>query len=229
MRDSIDAIAFDIDGTLYPDTAFTVRLLPFLLTNLRFMITFGQVRSDIRVLQEKGEGFPHPDFFGLQASLFARRSGLTEGEARSLIDRKIYQGWRPLFEQIKPFPHLPEAFHAFHAAGLKIGIMSDFLPDQKGDIWGLRALSDAVLGSEETGALKPSPVPFLVLAEALGVKPERVLYVGNSLRSDVQGARAAGMKTACIRGPLSTALRGPVREADISFSAYRQLVRNVLK
>ncbi|HNY22331.1 MAG TPA: HAD family hydrolase, partial [Treponemataceae bacterium] len=88
---------------------------------------------------------------------------------------------------------------------------------------------DAVIGSEETGALKPSPVPFLALANALGIPPSRILYVGNSPSSDVAGAKAVGMKTACIVGPVSALFGRTVPGADISFSSYRQLTQIVLK
>jgi len=85
------------------------------------------------------------------------------------------------------------------------------------------------MGSEETGALKPSPVPFLALADALGVSPDRMLYVGNSVSSDVQGASAVGMKTACVVHPLALTAGYRIPGADISFSSYRKLTRNVLK
>ena len=107
--------------------------------------------------------------------------------------------------------------------------MSDFLPSQKGDVWGLAPLCDVVLGSEETGALKPSPVPFHALASSLGVSEGRILYVGNSLRSDVRGARSVGMKTACIVSGFDRILGRKAREADISFSSYRQLAGFVLE
>jgi putative hydrolase of the HAD superfamily len=141
----------------------------------------------------------------------------------------MYDGWRPLFSRIKPYPHVRETFDAMKASGLKIGILSDFLPSQKNDLWGLAPLCDVILGSEETGALKPSPVPFRALASALDCPCDRVLYVGNSVRSDVRGASAVGMKTACIIGPVAAFFGRAVPGADISFSSYRHLTRVVLK
>ena len=46
------------------------------------------------------------------------------------------------------------------SAGLKIGILSDFPPSQKSDIWGIKELCDVCIGSEESGALKPSVYSF---------------------------------------------------------------------
>lgn len=231
----IEAIAFDIDGTLYPNWSFYWRIAPFLLRHWRFLVEFGRVRREIRLWQEARPGETHADFLGWQAELLARRLGTSPGDARDLVDRLIYTGWRPVFERVGLFPGVREAFAAFRAAGLPIGILSDFLPSQKGSIWGLDALSDVILGSEETGALKPSPVPFRALADALGVAPGKILYVGNSVASDVVGASAAGMKTACVVSParaLLHRLTGASRfatGADISFTSYRKLVRDVLK
>jgi len=229
MRPELDAVAFDIDGTLYPDASLFLRLAPFSLGHYRLMTSFGTVRREIRLWQQAHPGERHGDFFAWQASLLAPRIGETPERAGELLKTLIYEGWRPVFARVKPFPAVHEAFDAFRSAGLKLGILSDFLPSQKGDIWGLAPKCDAVLGSEETGALKPSPIPFLALAEALGVEPGRVLYVGNSLASDVRGASAAGMKTACVTGRLAALLGYRVPGADISFHSYRQLVRSVLK
>lgn len=228
MRSEIDAIAFDIDGTLYSNWSFYRRLGPFLAQNAVLLSRFGQVRENIRLWQEAHPGEAHDDFFVWQAELLAPAIGTTPDEARLILERKIYEGWKPLFARVRPFPHLGETFSALKEAGLKIGILSDFLPSQKGDLWGLAPLCDVILGSEETGALKPSPVPFMALSKALSVPPARILYVGNSIRSDVRGASAAGMKTACIMHPLPLLFGRTVPGADISFSGYRQLTRNVL-
>lgn len=229
MRAELDAIAFDIDGTLYPNFSLYRRMVPFILRNLSFMVAFGGVREEIREWQEAHPGERNADFFAWQAALLASRLGCSPETAAASLNTLIYEGWRPIFARVAPFPGVSEAFDAFRASGLKLGILSDFLPSQKGDVWGLAPKCDAVLGSEETGALKPSSVPFLALADALGVSPSRVLYVGNSVASDVKGASAAGMKTACIQGALGSALGLTVPGADISFSSYRQLTRIVLK
>lgn len=48
---------------------------------------------------------------------------------------------------------------------------------------------------------KPSPNIFLWAAETLGVRPERTLMIGDTLGTDIAGAKAAGMKSAlCLQG-----------------------------
>jgi len=46
----------------------------------------------------------------------------------------------------------------------------------------------------ETGFSKPDPRAFTTAAAALGVAPEALVYVGDSVVADVQGARSAGCR-----------------------------------
>jgi putative hydrolase of the HAD superfamily len=116
-----------------------------------------------------------------------------------------------------------ETLADFKDAGLKLGLLSDFPPETK-----LRNLKidepwDVVLCSERFGRLKPDPVSFHALADQLGVPPGRILYVGNSVKYDIVGARNAGMKSALI-----SKFRARNSGADFVFSDYRQLRRFVL-
>lgn len=50
--------------------------------------------------------------------------------------------------------------------------------------------------SEEVGYMKPRPEIFAHATKRTGLKPEQILYVGDSLTSDIRGASAYGWKTA---------------------------------
>ncbi len=50
-----------------------------------------------------------------------------------------------------------------------------------------------VVDSEVVGVAKPDPAIFSPALDALGLPPERVAYVGDSVRNDVVGATAAGL------------------------------------
>jgi putative hydrolase of the HAD superfamily len=60
----------------------------------------------------------------------------------------------------------------------------------------LRERADAVVVSEKTGALKPAPTVFEHATHEAGVAPGEVLYVGDSYRSDVEGAQNVGWRVA---------------------------------
>jgi putative hydrolase of the HAD superfamily len=50
-----------------------------------------------------------------------------------------------------------------------------------------------IVDSEVAGVMKPNPAIFAPALEVLGLAPDRVGYVGDSVRNDVRGAEAAGL------------------------------------
>lgn len=223
MYNDIKAIAFDIDGTLYPSWSLYSRIAIYFFQHIQFFLKYNKVR---KVLHQTA---PLPDFFEYQARLLAEEMHVTPDFAKDQINDICYEGLKPYFFKVKPYANVYQSICAFKAAGLKIGILSDFPPEQKGRLWGLRSLCDVCIGSEESGALKPSIYPFAILSEKLGVKPEEILYVGNSIKYDVRGAKGYGMKTAYLLKGFKKIFNIKCSEADISFKNYRQLKNIVLK
>lgn len=206
----LDAVGFDIDGTLYPAYRLNMRVAPFCIGHPILMTGFGKVRKK---LHETG---PVEDFFEVQAEMLSKKLGKTREETRSLLDTLIYQGWIKNYKKVRLYPGVKELLEECKAKGLKTGILSDFLPGQKLQNWGIDSLIDVSMGSEETNALKPSEIPFLKFAGKLGASPERILYVGNNEKLDCSGAKKAGMKTALISRKKTSA-------ADITFKNYQEL------
>jgi HAD superfamily hydrolase (TIGR01509 family) len=62
-------------------------------------------------------------------------------------------------------------------------------------------LFDVIVDSETVGVGKPSPEMFEVALVELGVGPGEVAMVGNDLRRDVAGARAAGVRPIWVHRP----------------------------
>jgi len=223
MAQGISAVAFDLDGTLYPNYSLNLRLLPFLVRHWKFVLAFGRARDVIRrELAAQAASAPPSgfDFYERQAQLVAAQLKEQKEEIRERIDRLIYRGWEPFFLKIKPFPHVREVLGELKAAGMKLGLLSDFPPAVKLEYLGLSDCWDTALCTESIGALKPAARPFEELAKALACRPEQILYVGNSRRYDVEGAKRAGMKAAFLnrRFPVITGIK-----ADFTFRNYRQL------
>jgi putative hydrolase of the HAD superfamily len=230
MKNNIDGIAFDLDGTLYPNYRFYIRLIPFILREFPLLWAFGKARDVLRgkipgktVQKAPATG---EDFYDAQARHMGAFLKKDMAFIKEQTERLIYRGWEPLFRKIKPFPHVRETLAAIRRGGLRMGLMSDFPPERKLEHLGLGGIWDAVCCSEQVGRLKPAPEPFEELARAMGLKPERLLYVGNSLSYDVIGAKKAGMKAALICSPLQRKGRA---EADFVFNDYRQLGEYMLK
>ena len=218
MLQGISAVAFDLDGTLYPNYRLYIRLLPFLCRHWRLVSALGKARDIIRREQEQSPSVTQPDFYNYQAQIAAKLLSAQPEQIREKFDSLIYRGWERHFLKIKLFPHVRELLAELRTTQLKLGLLSDFPPETKLKNLGLADCWDAVLCSENTGALKPAIQPFRELGNILGCPPERILYVGNSRPYDTAGARRAGMKTALLAGRFAAKL-----EADFIFHDYRQL------
>lgn len=223
MLENIKAVAFDIDGTLYPSFSLNIRLIPYVIRHLKFYLHYYKVR---KILHRTA---PLPDFYEYQARLFAEETGCSVADAKLKIKAIVYDGLKDYFKKIKPFKDVEETFKLLKQKGYKLALLSDFPPEQKGDVWGMAPLCDFVAGSEMIGALKPSKYAFGVLSLGLNIPPEQILYVGNSIKYDLTGAKNAGMKSAIIVGKMKKVFSKKVRQADIIFSNYRQFISILLK
>lgn len=213
----IKAVAFDIDGTLYRSWKFNLRALPYFIVHNWFFLKYGLVRN----IMHKSEATPN--FVKDQAAHMAKKLHCSPEEAEERLEKIVYKGLEKYFVHIKPCSGAVEFIQNLKDKGYKIALLSDFPPEQKGDIWGIKEMCDVVLGSEQAGALKPSKVPFMKLAEVLGLPPEQILYVGNHHKYDISGANSVGMKTAWIILPQKSLFGKKSKVADVTFCHYKQL------
>lgn len=77
---------------------------------------------------------------------------------------------------------------------------------KKLDILDIAAAFETVVYAGHDVPAKPDPEPFYSALDAVQAPPDRAVYVGNSLASDVAGARAAGLASVWISGDST---RGP--------------------
>ncbi len=222
MREDIDAVAFDLDGTLYPNIEFYSRLIPFVIKEHRLLRAMGKARDVLRDEEHKGHFYDH------QARIMAEILKDDPVSIKNKTEKLIYRGWEPIFKKVKLYAYVHETLKACRDAGLKTGLLSDFPLEQKIDYLGLRGYWDVVLCSEEVNHLKPDPAPFLKMSERFSVPPERILYVGNSISYDIIGARGAGMKTALVKSLFEKIFSGKNGGADFVFTNYKQLCSYIL-
>ena len=55
-----------------------------------------------------------------------------------------------------------------------------------------------IVGRDTTMADKPDPRPFLHAAGSLGLKPDEIIFVGDSFKNDYEGSQGAGMMPVLI-------------------------------
>jgi len=98
------------------------------------------------------------------------------------------------------FPDVMPALDTLRAAGVRMGVISNF-------VWGgpelIHALDlaqhfDSLTVSARVGFQKPHQGIFQHALDSLGAAPERALHIGDSYRADVVGARRMGITPVLI-------------------------------
>ena len=95
-----------------------------------------------------------------------------------------------------PFADAEYTLTQLKARGLKLGIVTNGVSEShtgKLARLGLGHFFDTVLMPDQTGFAKPDPRQFHLACQRLGVSPEHTAHIGDSLVSDVGGAREAGL------------------------------------
>lgn len=222
-NNDIKAVAFDIDGTLYRAWKLNLRMAFHFLRHSIFFLHYGLARKDLHMIPATKH------FVKIQSEFMAKRLKCTPEEADKRLDEIVYSGLKKYFPKITPCKGSIELIKDLKAAGYKIALLSDFPPEQKGDLWGVKDYCDVMLGTEAIGALKPSTVPFETLAKELQLPPENILYVGNSHKYDVVGSKNAGFKSAWFVFPTTELFGKKSNLADITFYKYSQLREILIK
>jgi putative hydrolase of the HAD superfamily len=121
---------------------------------------------------------------------------VTDDELALFLEAE-HAAWRPA-RQLASTTHA--LLESLRDRGLKLGLVSnafdppDLLHRDLAQL-GVAQLLDVAVFSSEVGRRKPDPAIFERALAALGVAPERALFVGDTLATDVAGARAVGMRT----------------------------------
>jgi putative hydrolase of the HAD superfamily len=150
-----------------------------------------------------------------------------------LSDDEVANGWYTEF-----FERYREAWH-LHAdtlpcldalteaiPGVRFGIITN--ADLAGQHDKLRALDvlprfDHVIASGDVGAPKPDPRIFAAAADAFGIEPHEVAYIGDRLETDALGAIAAGMTGVWIDRPGAATAEELQRAAEAGVHVIRGL------
>ncbi len=181
-RRRVDALLFDLDGTLVdsaPDLAAAANdqraargLAELPHTEYRRMVGSG-ARGMLGVAFGVKPG--DAAFAGLKQDFLARYE-------RRLLDRtRVFDAMRPVLRWLHD-QSLPWGIVTNKALGLATPIVHGL---------GLHRAA-ALIGGDSTPYTKPRPEPLLEAARRIGVAPARCAYVGDDAR-DMQAARAAGM------------------------------------
>ncbi len=206
MNPEIRAIAFDVDGTLYPQHSYYWRM--FLSGVKAPLLSRAYNRARVAYRKEQGESQTVPEnragYLDRLCRLMLAKPGREVSSSSSLarirsrVERIFYGSWVRLYRHVPARKGMRETLLSFRERGYKLAVLSDFPLAGKLEALHVADLFDVALSSEDTGYLKPDARVFRLLSEKLGVKPCEVLFVGDSYQKDVIGSRGAGMHSCLI-------------------------------
>ncbi len=210
----IKAVTFDMDGTLYNSGRLFIRLLPDIIKNRRFIISYYRIREELRRENFKGD---------IRKEVLKRLSlklNIDETECEYKTDETIYRLFASKIDRRLLFKGVTEFIAMLKKNDVKLGIISDFPVDEKLLRLGLYFEPfRAVINTEDIGALKPATEPFLKASELLETEPKYILHIGDREKSDVLGAKRSGFISARIKR-----FGKSESQADIVFRSYTELI-----
>jgi putative hydrolase of the HAD superfamily len=86
----------------------------------------------------------------------------------------------------------------------------------------------ALIFSGEVGVTKPHPQMFQLALDGLGVEPHACLHVGDLQRTDIVGAKAAGMHTAWIQRAVYAGEAQPDHGPSVIVNGVKEVVEKLL-
>ena len=192
MRPPAEALVIDLDGTL-ADT--------FAAMQRAFSIAAGRDLGIDELLVLYGPGA------GTEAGILAQ---LGVPDAESL--ERWYEHYGAAHTDLAVFPGMHETLINARRRGLRTGMLTG-----KGrrstlitlDALGVTDSLDAIVTGDEAPAPKPDPSGLLLVLEKLGVRPDRAVYIGDSL-ADAGAAHTAGARiAAALWDPRASIVRSP--------------------
>lgn len=181
------AVIFDLDGTL-TDTIASIKLSADLAME---QFGFGPYTEE-----------QYKYFVGDGAAVLVERCLEAGGDFAHTHFEEAYAEYQKTFEkycmyQVKPYAGIRELLAALKERGVKTAVLSN-KPHERAlnvidEVFGADCF-DMVQGQKEEIARKPSPEGVFCILKAFNLKPEEILYLGDT-GTDMQTGKSAGAFT----------------------------------
>jgi phosphoglycolate phosphatase len=188
---SIDAVLFDLDGTL----VHTAPCIAAALNEALAARGLGPIEPTA-VTTMIGGGVP---------TLIGRALTMLGMKHEAQLAESLLADYRTSY--LRDPDAMPSAYAGVERAlcelqsmGLKLGVVTNTFDRFVREILrhaGLLQLFDIIVSADTVAERKPHPAPLLHACRALTVDPERALFVGDS-RNDAEAAQAAHMPMVCM-------------------------------
>lgn len=192
----IKLVVFDVDGTLYSQSALRLRMLSELLV----LALSAQGREQLKIIatyRRLRETYAERELEGFDTALVAETAvatGCKPEAVRATIAEWIYR--RPL-RHLKAcvFPGVLELFQSLKTTGKTVAIFSDYAAEAKLEAMGLTADYIASADDPNIAALKPNPKGLMGLMQKADASPDETLLIGDRQERDGEAGQRAGVHT----------------------------------
>lgn len=207
------AVIFDLDGTLADS-----------LTSIWFCTNKALENKGYPVIEKEAYKY----LVGDGAKTLIKRALETVGEQDPEAIQPLLEEYLSIFQEhcmyeVKPYPQIEQLILQLKSQGVRIAVLSNKPHEQTLDVihtlFGDHVF-DMVLGQREGIEKKPSPTGVFSIMNELGVKPEDVIYLGDT-DTDMQTGKAAEVFTI-------GALWGFREEKELQINGADELIKEPL-
>jgi putative hydrolase of the HAD superfamily len=209
---AIQAVTFDVGGTLLEVWPSVGHVYAEVAARHGIKgLSAGALDRRFKAAWRAATGFGHSrsDWAALVDATFR---GLTDRPPSQTFFPELYarfsapDAWR-IYEDVIP------TLEALKARGLRLGVISNWDERLRPLLKRLKLADyfEAIIVSREVGSAKPARGIFEHAVRKLGLPPEAVLHVGDSLAMDVRGARHAGLRALLLHRAGGVARTGRIR------------------
>lgn len=189
----VKAIIFDFWGTLVENGVF-----PSPVRQVKYLLRIEDPFPDYIVKFEKV--FMLKKYDDLYSAFTAVCEEFEIEPEKFILDRLVGM-WNKHKLLAKPFQETVEVLERLKKEGYKIALISDtdcFTTDEVLDKYGLRKYFDEVVLSYKVNMLKTDPKMYGLVLEKLKLDKSDAVVVGDSLETDINGAKDAGIKAVLV-------------------------------
>jgi putative hydrolase of the HAD superfamily len=198
----LKAVLFDLGGTLIK-TAEVPEIFRRILEKYGVKASFSQILEahkanekefDVDTGQaELGMSFWHNWNLAIVKSLGVEKDA-------DFLAQKISESWWD-YADLQFHPDVVDTLAQLKTKQVKTGIVTNGLKEDYEQVLqklGAASHFDVTVGADSCSRAKPDSRIFLHAVQKLRLKPDEVLFVGDSLEKDYEGARKAGLKPLLI-------------------------------
>ncbi len=190
--ETIKAVIYDLDGTLYQRKGIKFHFAYIFIFKLKLMLSFLKIRKNI-----EGQDFGSMSKLQkYQVSQLSMLSNKTEEESKKFIEYFMQQFVFILKKYYQTEKQMAASINFFKMQNIPLICLSDYLliKERLTAIGMNPNIFSLIRSSEEYGALKPSSKSFLAIADELQIAPANILVIGDRYDTDGEGAEKSGMQ-----------------------------------